>query len=381
MRILQVIPYFAPKWGGDVNVCYNLSKYLVKCGHDVTVITTDFEFSREYARAIEREGVQVIPFHCIANIALFLYSPSMKSWLEKNVQNFDIVHLHGFRSYQNNIVHYYTKKYNIPYVLHAHGSLPRRQKRRLKELFDWFWGNKILRDTSKLIAISKEEAKDARQMGLDAQKISVIYNGMDIKYFRDLPRHGEFKKRYNIKGKIILYLGRIHKLKGIDFVIKVFSKLVKEMKDPVFIIAGPDDGYKSEIENLIKALDLNDKIKLIGFLDDKDKLSAYLDANLFVHTVRYMGGVGLAPLEAILCGTPVIVTKECGEVIKEANCGYFVRYGNINDLKEKMRYLLENPMEGEKMVRRGKEYIYKNLIWDKVVKKVERVYEDCIHNV
>lgn len=46
-----------------------------------------------------------------------------------------------------------------------------------------------------------------------------------------------------------------------------------------------------------------------------------------MHTVQYMGGVGLTPLEAILCGTSVIVTEECREVVKKANCGYLVKHG------------------------------------------------------
>jgi glycosyltransferase involved in cell wall biosynthesis len=180
---------------------------------------------------------------------------------------------------------------------------------------------------------------------------------------------------------MILYLGRIHKSKGIDFVITGFSNLINEISDVIFVIAGSDDGYKAELEKLIEKLNLSDKVKFTGFVDEKDKISTYVDADLFVHTVRYMGGVGLTPLEAILCNTPVIVTEECGEVIKEANCGYLVEYGDVNDLKEKMKRVIENPEEGKEMVERGKKYIGENLTWDKVVRRVEVVYEDCIHHI
>jgi glycosyltransferase involved in cell wall biosynthesis len=112
-------------------------------------------------------------------------------------------------------------------------------------------------------------------------------------------------------------------------------------------------------------------------MDEKDKISAYVDADIFMHTVRYMGGVGLAPLEAILCDTPVIVTEECGEVVKEVNCGYIVIYGAINDLKEKIKYALENPEEGEEMVGRGKKYINDTLTWDNVVEKVLKIYSEA----
>ena len=62
MKILQVIPFFTPARGGSVMVPYKLSKELSKRGHDVTLITTDFEFDEEYAKTLEKEGVRVFPY-------------------------------------------------------------------------------------------------------------------------------------------------------------------------------------------------------------------------------------------------------------------------------------------------------------------------------
>lgn len=376
MRILQIIPYFTPKKGGDVNVCYNLSKHLAQRGHTVTIITTDFEFDKEYAKSIEDAGVRVIPFHCIVNIKLFLISPSIKKWLKQEIAKYDVVHLHDFRSYQNIIVYDYIKKYKIPYVLQPHGSTPRViEKKRLKWLFDIAFGYEILMNADKVIAVSKEEAEYDRKMGAKDEKILVIYNGMDIESFRDLPEFGLFRTRYNINGKMVLFLGRIHKSKGIDFVINAFAELVNEDEDDiVLVIAGSDDGYKAELEKLILMVNLKDKVKFTGFLEERDKLSAYHDADLFVHTVQYMGGVGLTPLEAILCNTPVIVTEECGEVIKEANCGYLVVYRDIEGLKGQMKRIIENSEERKEMVDRGKEYITKNLTWDIVTDYIFEIY-------
>ena len=119
MKILQVIPFFSPKFGGSVTVPYELSRELVKRNHEVTIITTDFGFDSQYAKTIQDAGVNVIPFHCLANVGLFLYSPSMKIWLEKNLKGFDIIHLHNFRSYQNNVIRTFAVKYGIP-ILSRH---------------------------------------------------------------------------------------------------------------------------------------------------------------------------------------------------------------------------------------------------------------------
>ena len=380
MKNLQVIPYFNPKRGGDVNICYNLVKELVKCGHEVTIITTDFEFDEAYAKTLEEVGVKVIPFHCIANVKLFLISPSMKNWVKKEIKKFDIIHLHSFRSYQNIVVHRYAKKYGVPCVLQPHASTPRIFRKKIKWLFDMVFGYRILRDATKIIAVSKKEVEYDKQMGADDEKISVIYNGMNIESFKPLPNYGRFRKKFNITGTMILYLGRINRLKGIDITIMAFSELIKERDDAILVIAGSDDEYKAELEKLIEKLNLRDKVKFIGYVNESDKISTYVDADLFVHTVQYgsMGGVGLAPLEAILCNTPVIVTEECGEVIKEANAGYLVEYGDIESLKEKMKLVIKNPEEGKEMVERGKRFIFENLPWDVVIRNVEQLYEKTI---
>ena len=378
MKILHIIPYFNPKRGGDVNVCYNLSKQLVKRGQEVTIITTDFEFDEEYAKIIEKEGVKVIPFHCLANISLFLISPSIKRWLKGNIRKFDIVHMHTFRSYQNSVVHHYAPKYNIPYILQAHGDVPYANiKDRRKKVFDIIFGYRILRNALKVIAVSKAEVEQYKQAGINEDKIVPVPDGIDVNAFKNLPTYGKFREKYDIKEKrMILFLGLIHKRKGIDFLIKSFSELTKESNDVVLVVIGPDDGYKVEIEKLITALNLGNRIKLMGYVDEKDKISAYIDADILVYP-GILEIFGLVPFEAIMCGTPVIVTDDCGcgELVEASGAGYLVEYGDIEGLKERMKEAIENPEEGEKMVKKGKKYIEENLSWDKVVKEVEKVYE------
>jgi glycosyltransferase involved in cell wall biosynthesis len=379
VKILQVIPYFTPQKGGDVNVCYNISKQLAKIGHEVTIITTDFELDKEYANSIEKHGVKVLPFHCIADISLFLISPSMKKWFQNNIKYFDIVHLHDFRSYQNNVATYYSSKYKIPYVIQPHASTPRNiSKKTLKWLYDIFYGYRIIKNAHKIIAVSKEEAIYDKQWGGKENRIEVIYNGMDVDSFLKPPKAGNFKKKHGIDNKLILYLGRVNALKGLDNLVKAFAELIKVYDDYYLVIAGPDDGYQACLVSLIRNLGISDKVKFTGFLNEQDKLSALVDADVFVHTVKYMGGVGIAPFEAILCNTPVIVSPGCGELIKETDSGYLVKYGDIKELKNQLLYVTNNLNEAHEKVERGRKYIFEHLTWDKVVQKIEQLYYSCI---
>ena len=374
MKILHVIPYYTPKRGGDVNVCNNLAKELSRRGHEVTIITSNFEFDESYAKLIEKEGVKVLTFHCYSSLFLFLYTPSMGKWLENNLKTFDMVHIHDLRSYQSIVSYRYACKFNVPFIIQPHGSTLRMiSKEKLKLLYDVFFGNKIMKSANSVIAVSKEERSYDLEMG--AKKVEVIYNGVETDLYDNLPEYGRFKENISVENKIILYLGRINKSKGLATLIRAFSLLKEDYSEKVtLIIAGSDENYKNVLEKLVKNLDLCDDVKFIGFVSDEDKISAFRDSDLFVHSVRYMGGVGLAPIEAVLAGTPIVVSEGCGELISDIDCGYLVKFGDEIALKDALIYVLKNPVEAKKKTDLCKDYILKNFKWEVVAENVERLY-------
>jgi len=380
MKILQVISYFTPKRGGDVNICYNLSKELSKLGHEVTIVTTDFEYDLNYARSLK--DVEVIPFRRVANLGLFLYTPHLGGWLRSNISRYDVIHLHNFRSYQSAIVCKYAKEFNVPYIIQPHGTLPRIiERKNLKQLYDIVWGNDIRRHASKLIAVSRSEAEQFRQAGIPEEKTTLIPNGIDHVSFMNLPPAGRFKEQYGIHERhVILYAGRIHKRKGIDILIRAFNSFLQSWTgdNVALVIVGPDGGYQSVLEGLVEQLGLSDKVRFIGFIPSL--AAAYREADVLVYPSTYEI-FGLVPFEALLCGTPVIVTDDCGcgEIIKKAECGYLVHYGDVAGLAEVLRFALEHPDVNKRMVEAGRRYIEEHLAWESVVKRVEEVYEESIN--
>ena len=390
MKILQVTNFFKPSWesGGPARVAYEISKKLIERGHEVTVYTTDgfkYRLDVEKNKPVDVDGIKTYYFRNLFSylaremvLPIPYYLPIVA---RRDIKDFDVIHIHEYRTVLAIVVRYYAKKYGIPYVLQAHGSLPIIIKRqRLKKIFDILFGYRILRDASKVIAVSEAEVTQYKQMSINEDKIVVVPDGIDVEAFKDLPTHEKFREKYDIKeDHMILFLGRIHKRKGIDFLIKSFSELTREMNDVVLVIIGPDDRYKVEVEKSIKTLNLGNRIKLIGYVDEKDKLSAYVDADVLVYPAIFEI-FGLVPFEAIMCGTPVIVTDDCGcgEFVEKGDGGYLVKYGDVNDLKENMKYVIENPEEGKEMVKRGKKYINGNLTYDKVVKKIEMIYKGVI---
>jgi glycosyltransferase involved in cell wall biosynthesis len=391
VKILQVISSFPPAYayGGALKVAYGISKELVKNNHDVTVYTTDVYDSNtrlHYNTNPEiMDGIKVYRFRNISNFLSrknLTCTPSMFLFLKNNIQEFDIIHLHEYRSFQAVFVHYYAKKYQIPYIVQAHGSvLPAFEKQGIKKLFDIFWGNQVLRDASKLIAVSNIEKEQYLNMGIPESKIKIIPNGIDVSEYTTLPVRGNFRKKFGIPSdvKIILFLGRLHKSKGIDFLIDCFSGLLDPCKNIKLVIAGPDDGYLDILTYQIKKLKIENNVLITGSRYNTEKIEAFVDADVLV----YPGKIEifwLVPFEALMCGTPVIVTDDCGcgEVIKEAKCGYLVTYGDIEDLRKKMSQILNDNIHANLFIRNGQQYIQDNLSWSCIVGCVERIYLESI---
>jgi len=89
------------------------------------------------------------------------------------------IHLHNFRSYQNNIVCKYAREFDAPYIVQPHGSLPRIVERKgLKQLYDLVWGSDILQHASKIVAVSRSEVEQSKQAGIPDEKIAMIPNGI-----------------------------------------------------------------------------------------------------------------------------------------------------------------------------------------------------------
>ena len=383
MKVLHVFDLFSlAHGGGSVDVLYRLSRALVQRGHEVVIYTTDFELDQGYIDSLPE--VKVYPFHSWSSLAEFYFTPGMIGEVKRKLKDFDVVHLHCYRSFQNIVIHHYAQKYRIPYMVDARGSTPRMAggKRGLKWLLRWLFdvifGYRILRDAGKCIGETEIGVNEYKELGVEQDRIVLLSPPFDTEDFSPLPPSGRFRRKFNIKEKhIIMFLGRIHWIKGIDFLVESFYQLAQSRNDAILVIVGSDDGYKSTLDRLIASLDLSDKVLFTGFLGGEEKLSALVDADVLIQTSRYEQGAW-APFEAILCNTPIIVSSNsgAGEDVKKIDAGYLVEYGNKNELRDTIQYVLDNPAEAQNKTKRARDYIEANLSLSKRVEDYERLYEE-----
>jgi glycosyltransferase involved in cell wall biosynthesis len=384
MKILQVFDFFSPHGGGTIDVIHKLSQALVKNSHDVTIYTSDYKLDQAYINSLQ--GVAVLPFHCIFNLGSFYIIPGMTKATRDGLKNFDIVHLHCFRSFQNIVVHHYAHKYGVPYIIDSHGSLPRvatgeaKLKGILRWLFDVLFGYRILEDAAGVIAMNPFGLKEYESFGKKIKKAVIIPYYFATDDFVDLPPRGQFRKRFNLGNKkVVMSMGRIHRIKGLDFLIESFHELAKNNKDAVLVICGNDDGYQKKLEKLAAKLSLSDQVIFSGFLAGQDKLAALVDADVVVQPSRYEYAAW-APIEAVLCGTPIITSKGSGsgEDVTRLDAGYLVNYGDKRQLSRTIQSILGNPTEAREKARRARDYIHNNLSLNKMAEPYEKLYQECI---
>lgn len=392
MKILQVIPYFSFSYGGPVRVVYDLAQKLAERGHDVTIYTTDVGPGHrlgEKEKVTVAGDIDVRYFSCLSNCAAdrldLQISRQMQITIKEEISNFDIVHVHEFRGLHNVWVWHYARKYATPYVLQAHGALPKRLEQQKtsfvlsKYAFDLAIGYRILLAAAKVIALTESEALQYMQMGVKPRNIKIIPNGINLSDFETLPDRGSFKKRYSIdeRERIILFVGRLHKSKGIQLLLEAFKEVSNRIDNIKLIIVGPDGGFRVALEGLVEELGLGSQVLFTGWVPYREKIEALVDAELFV--TPQFHGFPLTFLEACACGTPILTTTN-GDKLDwiDGKIGLVVDFTK-SQLRDAMLTLLTNDSLRQQFKTASLELVKLQFSIETIVQKLEDVYFESVH--
>lgn len=141
------------------------------------------------------------------------------------------------------------------------------------------------------------------------------------------------------------------------------------------MVVGPDDGYLVELEALIKALKIEDNVLIAGPLYGRDKLEAYVDADVYVLPSRYEIW-GMTVLEAVACGKPVVASRLGGlmDLVVDGVTGYLFEPGDVEQLAKHILSLINDCNRAEGMGLRGKQFVKENFIIENVTDRLEQLY-------
>ncbi|MEO8182832.1 MAG: glycosyltransferase family 1 protein [Deltaproteobacteria bacterium] len=170
----------------------------------------------------------------------------------------------------------------------------------------------MLKHAREVVAVSQNTRRDVIQtFGLAPERVSVVGEGYDGAVFRprDALEVAEVRARYGLGGRYLLYAGTFSRHKNLGVIVEAMARLPESAGDVVLALVGPTDaGHYAELEATVRRLGLNNRVKVLGYVS-RDSLAALMsEAAAFVYPSRYEG-FGLAPLEAMACGAPVLVSN------------------------------------------------------------------------
>ena len=396
MKILHVAHFFYPclSAGGVVNASYQIASKQGK-DDDVKVISSDSCKERlKFPNGrydVDVDGIKVDYFKNLSNgfkLKTMLDTPLAAPFkIRKDIKDYDIVHIHEHRQTLAIIASYFARKNNIPYIVQAHGSvLPFFQKEGLKNLFDKVFGFKILHNASCVFALTEVEKEQYLKMGVDEDKIEIVPLGINLEEYENLPAYGKFRSKFNIgeNDKLILFVGRIHEIKGLDLLLDAFNDLIVQSNEKNSLenidcssiklaIVGPDDGYLVKLEEKVKEYSLEENVIITGPLYKEEKQEALVDCDLFVIPSKYESFT-TSGLEAMACSKPLVLTKN--------NHIHDWVDGNVGlaceDNKDSLREAIEKVLFDEELsqifAENGNKLIKEKYNWDIINDQILEIY-------
>ncbi len=318
MKVCVIIPSFYPAevYGGWIASSLSIYKELALKGVKIYVSTTN-DNGNEYLTSNSHQYVKLSDNLYVKYYPQLIrerFSISLLLNLYKDIAANDIVRVHGIFSQTTPFGLFFAAVLGKKVIISPHGCLGQwclsdgsRLKKVYLALFVKPFANRITWH-----ATSQQEAEEIKNLFPTANGY-VIPHGIEFKDYEtqeELNREEYIKKYTGMsvnKGKIIVSMGRLHRKKGFDLLIRAFRETLTEHSDALLMIAGGDFGEQKILEELILELKLKDKVFLVGHLTGRDKIIFLANADLFV-LASHNENFGMVYAEAMALGTPVVAS-------------------------------------------------------------------------
>ena len=360
MKILQIIPGLT--LGGPTFSVTTLTRYLSKLGHCVQLYTEDTNF----------QGYNDIDIHPF-NILNFPYnkqlafSTSLRKELRRECKDADIIQTNSLWQYPNFVMEYARKASSAKSVIVPRGTLSEYAlslSSVKKRLVLAIGQRNALHNADMFIATCEKEYHDIRAFGLK-QPVAIIPNGLELP---SIPSSV-------VKKKNILFLARIHKIKGLDILINAWREISHDHRfsDWDLIIAGPKESdYAQRMISLASDLE---RVTFVGEISGQNKINLMAESFLYVlptHTENF----GISIAEALAAATPVITTTGAPwKGVEEHNCGKWIELSPENLKQALIQMMSKSESELIQMGKNGRNWVSHEFSWTEIADKTVKSYE------
>ncbi|MDA4126812.1 MAG: glycosyltransferase family 4 protein [Thaumarchaeota archaeon] len=384
MKVAQVCPFFFPVDGGVENHVLNISKELVKRGHEVDIYTSaDTREHSSLGPFDSVQGLSVRRSRVIGRMGEFAsFWPGFAPQVLKG--DYDLVHAHSYRHPHTDMSALIAKVTGAASVLTGHSpfhppGVRSNLSQALVPAYDELVAPFTLRAYSRVISVTKAEADLLIGLGAPSSRVSVIPNGVEAVHFEKADFQA-FIKKFSLEGKrVLLYLGRINRTKGVEVLLRAFAKASPKIPDVQLVVAGPATGpgevrYSDNLRALSDTLGISERVSFTGRLSEADKLAALEYCSALVLPSLYEP-YGIVLLEAAAHGKPSIATKTDGPIslIRNGVNGLLVDPGDEQSLAGALSLLMNDEGLRSKLSAEAR-LTASEFRWERIVDKIEGVY-------
>ncbi|MFA5076208.1 MAG: glycosyltransferase family 4 protein [Patescibacteria group bacterium] len=376
MKIAQVVCSFPPYKGGMGNVALHYSLELAKLGHKITVVVPHYK-----EREMPYMNFQLKSFVPWLSHGQAAYLPQLL-W---QLRHFDIIHLHC-PFFGTAWPLYWLKKLrpkNTKLVLTYHMDVVGQGL--LARYFYWhgrYLLPQIIKVADKVIVTSSDYIQSSNIKELANKypdKFIEIPLGVDLKQFKPAAKDKNLLEKYQIttEQKVILFVAALdsaHYFKGLSFLLEVLSQ-IKDQNIKLLVVGRGN--LKKDYEQLAVDFNIRDQVNFVGYVNDEDLVKHYNLSDLFVlPSIDKSEAFGLVLVEAMACGKPVIASNLAGvrSVVDDGVNGLLTEPQNVEDLKEKIMKILDNPELADRFGQAGLAKVKERYNWQSIAKRIDEVY-------
>ncbi len=315
MHTLHIIGSFSPADGGPPEALRQLIKAYVEVGAGIETVCLDNPGEPFLT------GIQC-PVHALGQpyLGRFGLSPRFWRWIGENSGRFDGIVMHGVWTFPSVALRFAARRSGKPYGIFAHGSLDpwfvrKYPLKHVKKLLYWPMQYKVLRD-ARAVFFTTESERDLAKTSFHPNK----WNGAVIPFGISDPEQARrdpavqieaFYRRFpELRGRrYLLFLARMHAIKGCDLLLEAFAKLAASVPDVDLVMAGPDQmAIQAKLQRIVEELGIADRVHWPGFIGDDLKWGALRACDALV-LASHSENFGVAVVESLAVGRPVLISN------------------------------------------------------------------------
>ena len=362
----MIISLFHPLVGGTEKQAQRLAKKLQERGVTISILT------REVKGCPDHEEIDGIPvFRKIKTTEFGIlwgisYMLSTLVFLIRFRKEYDLIHCHHLQGFHSLIAVLMKGLLNKKVIIKVAGGGERGDIYAIKaRKLGWLY-LRLLKRADRIIAVSREITSQLRENGFHPSIIQEIPNGVDTCQFT--PGESPLPS----SERLILYVGRLDPLKGLDDLIRAFRKVHERYPEARLVLVGEGE-VESNLMHLARELKISDQVSFEGLQED---VKSYLGKSEIFAFPSLTEGLSNVLLEAMACGLPVVATRIGGnmELVEHGVNGILINPGDPEGLSEAIITLLADPEQSRQMGREGRKRVDERYSLDKVAGEYLMLY-------